>query len=134
MKNANMKSNPKLLIVDDDQGIRSQLKWGIEGFDVVTADSRQQAIEQFEQYHPSVVTLDLGLPPDAEGTSEGFAILEAILHREPNTKVVVVSGSEKEINSPKALENGAFEFYVKPVEIETLQDVLNRAYLAASNR
>jgi len=120
-------SKPILLIVDDDEGIRTQLNWGIEGFDIKIADSRQKAIEQFDEYHPQFVTLDLGLPPDVEGTSEGFAILAAILKRDPSTTVVVVSGSEKEVNSVKALKQGAFEFYAKPIEIESLQKVLNRA-------
>jgi len=127
---ANVMDNPKLLIVDDDQGIRTQLKWGIEGFDIITANSRQKAIEQFEKHHPSVVTLDLGLPPDVEGTSEGFAILDAILQRGADTKVVVVSGSEENINSQKAKDNGAFDFYAKPVEIESLQKLVNCAYKA----
>ena len=125
--------NPKLLIIDDDSGIRTQLKWGIEGFDIITADSRQKAIEQFEEHHPTIVTLDLGLPPDAEGTSEGFTILEAILQRGPDTKVVVVSGSEESVNSQKAKTNGAFDFYAKPIEIESLQKVINLAYAAHLN-
>ena len=121
-------SKPKLLIVDDDEGIRTQLKWGIEGFDIITADSRQKAIEQFEVHHPKFVTLDLGLPPDVEGTSEGFSILAAILERDPKTTVIIVSASEKEVNSVKAIEQGAFEFYAKPIQIENIQKILDRAY------
>ena len=130
MGSANVMDDPKLLIIDDDQGIRAQLKWGIEGFDIITANSRQKAIELFEEHHPSVVTLDLGLPPDVEGTSEGFAILDAILQRGPDTKVVVVSGTEEDINSQKAKDNGAFDFYAKPIEIESLQKLVNCAYKA----
>jgi len=122
-------SNPKLLIVDDDEGIRTQLKWGIEGFDIITADSREKAIEQFEAHHPQLVTLDLGLPPDVEGTSEGYAILGTILQLDPLATVVVVSGSDKHLNSIKAVERGAFEFYAKPVDIENLQKILDSAYL-----
>jgi len=125
-------SKPKLLIVDDDEGIRTQLKWGIEGFDIITADSREKAIEQIEAHRPQLVTLDLGLPPDVEGTSEGFAILAAILEREPSTTVVVVSASEKDVNSVKAVEKGAFAFYAKPVDIESLQKILDSAYLSIS--
>jgi len=123
-----MMVNPKLLIVDDDPGIRTQLKWGLEGYDVLTADSRLHAIEQIDAHHPPLVTLDLGLPPDAEGTTEGFAILKAIIERAPDTKVVVVSGSEEADSAEKAIKNGAFEFYPKPVEIERLQGVIERAY------
>jgi len=128
MRSVNVADNPKLLIVDDDEGIRTQLKWGIEGFDIITADSRQKAIEQFEKYRPVVVTLDLGLPPDVEGTSEGFAILDAILQRGPDTRVVVVSGSEEAVNSQKAKASGAFDFYAKPIQIESLQKVVSLAY------
>jgi len=120
-------SKPLLLIVDDDEGIRTQLKWGIEGFNIITAGSRQNAIELFEKHHPQFVTLDLGLPPDVDGTSEGFSILAAILERDPATTVIVVSASEKTINSVKVVEQGAFEFYAKPIEIESLQKVLDRA-------
>ena len=119
--------NPKLLIVDDDQGIRTQLKWGIEGFDIITADSHDKAVEQFELHRPSIVTLDLGLPPDIEGTSVGFAILDEILKRAPDTKVIIVSGSDRDINSLKVIEHGAFDFYSKPIDIESLQIILNRA-------
>lgn len=121
---------PKLLIVDDDQGIRSQLQWGIEGFDIATADSRENAIKQLEVHQPHVVTLDLGLPPDVDGTSEGFAILDALLTRQPDLKVIVVSASDKTVNSVKALERGAFEFYPKPVDLPSLQQVLDRALAA----
>lgn len=123
-------AKPKLLIVDDDEGIRAQLKWGIEGFDIITADSREQAIQQFEQYQPTLVTLDLGLPPDVEGTSEGFAILAELLERDSDATIIVVSGSDRETNAAKARANGAYDFYAKPVEIDSLQKILNRAYSA----
>lgn len=120
-------AKPRLLIVDDDQGIRSQLQWGIEGFDIATADSRENAIKQLDAHKPLLVTLDLGLPPDVDGTSEGFAILDALLTRKPDLKIIVVSASDKSINSVKALQQGAFEFYPKPVDIAGLQKVLERA-------
>jgi len=121
-------TNPKILIIDDDEGMRTQLKWGLEGYDVITANSRSNAIEQFEIHHPPLVTLDLGLPPDAEGISEGFAILDEILKRAPDTKVVVVSGATNAGNAEKARTNGAFEYYPKPVEIGHLQQLIERAY------
>lgn len=123
-------ANPKLLIVDDDPGIRAQLKWGLDDFEVITADSRKRAIEQFESSQPPLVTLDLGLPPDVEGTSEGFAILQAILEIAPDTKVIVVSGSDEEVNSLKAIKYGAFEFFAKPVDVVQLKVILERAYIS----
>lgn len=129
----NMRENamhkPKLLIIDDDPGIRTQLKWGLEGYDVITAGSRTDAIEQMDLFHPPLVTLDLGLPPDADGTNEGFAILKEIMHRAPETKVVVVSGSLGSNNAEKARNNGAYEYFPKPVKIEQLQQIIEKAYI-----
>ena len=76
MKSGHKMVKQTLLIVDDDAGIRSQLKWGIEGYEIITADNREAAILQFKKYQPPIVTLDLGLPPDADGITEGYAILE----------------------------------------------------------
>lgn len=121
-------SNPKILIVDDDKGIRTQLKWGLVDFDVITADSRVNALEQFNLHHPPLVTLDLGLPPDEEGTTEGFAILEEILKKAPETKVVIVSGSNVFENAEKAKNYGAFEYYPKPLEMDGLQKLIKQAY------
>jgi len=123
-----MFKNRKLLIVDDDPGMRSQLKWGVEGFEVHTADDRNHALEQLNKYHPSVVTLDLGLPPDEDGTQEGFAILKLILDKAPETKVVVVSGATDTTSAQRAVDSGAFEFYPKPVDIDKLNKIIERAY------
>ncbi len=120
-------TNTKILIVDDDMGIRTQLKWGLDGYDVITAESRVDALAQFERYRPPLVTLDLGLPPDAEGTTEGFATLKEILKKAPNTKIVIVSGSEATGNAEKAKSQGAFDYYPKPLEIDRLRQVINRA-------
>lgn len=128
MRSVNNMSSPKILIVDDDPGIRAQLKWGLEGFDVITADSRSDALEQFELHQPPLVTLDLGLPPNAEGTTEGFETLKQILKRQPETRVVVVSGSDEKDNADKARNQGAFDFYPKPVKLEYLQQLIDRAY------
>jgi len=122
-------TNPKILIVDDDYGIQTQIKWGLEGYDVITADSRMRAIEQFKLHQPPLVTLDLGLPPDEEGTTEGFAILKEILEQAPQTKIVIVSGSDESIdNAEKARRQGAFEYHPKPLALEVLQKVINKAF------
>ena len=123
-----MSENRKLLIVDDDPGIRAQLKWGFDDFEVHTAEDRYHALEQFNKYQPPVVTLDLGLPPDEEGTQEGFAILKLILDKAPETKVVIVSGSADSSSAKRAVDSGAFEFYPKPVDIDQLNQIVERAY------
>ncbi|VAW71911.1 hypothetical protein MNBD_GAMMA10-828 [hydrothermal vent metagenome] len=120
---------PKLLVIDDDPGIRTQLKWGLDAYDVIMAESRPDAIEQINMYHPPLVTLDLGLPPDALGTDEGFATLKEIMHKSPKTRVVVVSGSQDSSGSAeKARNNGAYDYFSKPVEIEQLQKAIEKAY------
>jgi len=123
-----MEDKRKLLIVDDDPGMRSQLKWGLDDFEVYTAEDRHDALEQFSKLSPHVVTLDLGLPPDAEGTQEGMATLQQILKLSPETKVVVVSGSNDETSAERAIKFGAFEFYPKPVDIQRLSEIIERAY------
>ena len=124
-----MTKSPKLLVVDDDPGIRTELKWGFDGYEVYTADDREHALEQFNKYHPPVVTLDLGLPPDKDGVTEGYQILNKILEVDPETKVIVVSGSEEESNRLRAVKSGAFEFYPKPINIEKLSEIVARAML-----
>ena len=90
-----MKKNEKcLLVVEDDPGLQSQLRWCFEGFEVVVAGNRSEAIAQVRQSRPSVVTLDLGLPPDPGGVSEGFAVLEEINVIAPYTKVIVITGND----------------------------------------
>jgi len=121
-------SNNKLMVVDDDPGIRSQLKWGLDEYEVITSDSRIDAVDKFLKYKPHIVTLDLGLPPDESGTSEGFKVLKEILDKEPETKVVIVSGSAEEENATKAKTIGAYEYLSKPVDINRLKKVLERAH------
>ncbi len=80
---------PKLLIVEDDAGLQRQLRWAYEGYEVFVASDHEAAIAALRAEEPPVVTLDLGLPPDPDGTSEGFVLLETILRLQPDTKVLV---------------------------------------------
>ena len=123
-----MSQSLRLLIVENDPGIRSQLKWGFDEYDVYIANDRAHAMEQFERYLPPVVTLDLGLPPDEHGVTEGYKILSQILAKAPETKVIVVSGSEEVSNRLRAVDSGAFEFYPKPIDMEKLAGIIRRAY------
>jgi two-component system NtrC family response regulator len=81
-----------LLIVEDDEGFQRQLRWAYEDYEVLAATTRAQAIDMLRAEEPAVVTLDLGLPPDPDGTTEGFAALAEILALKPDTKVIVASG------------------------------------------
>ena len=118
---------PKLLIVEDDEGLQAQLKWAYDDFDVVMAGDRASAIAALRAEEPPVVTLDLGLPPDPDGTSEGFAILDEIMALKPDTKVIVASGHGARESALTAIERGAYDFYRKPVDIEQLGLIVRRA-------
>ena len=129
---------PVLLIVEDDEGLQRQLKWAYEGYEVVLAGNRAAAIEAVRQHEPAVVTLDLGLPPDPDGTTEGFETLREILRLKPDTKVIVASGHGARESMLKAIALGAYDFYRKPVDIDELGLIVARAFhvhsLEAENR
>jgi len=118
----------KLLIVEDDPGLRSQLKWCFEGYDVATAEDRQSAIAELRRHEPTVVLQDLGLPPNSDGVDEGLATLREILKLAPHTKVIVVTGHGDQKNALKSVALGAYDFYQKPVDTDTLQLLVDRAF------
>jgi two-component system NtrC family response regulator len=120
--------NNKLLVVEDDPGLQDQLRWCFDRYEVVIAGNRVGAIEQVRRHHPPVVTLDLGLPPDADGISEGLATLEEIVAASPDTKVIVVTGQNDRENAVRAVGSGAYDFYHKPIDAEILGMIVNRAY------
>jgi len=121
------KLRPKLLIVEDDPGLQAQLKWAYDDFEVIVAGDRASALTALRAEEPAVVTLDLGLPPDPDGTSEGFAVLDAIMALKPDTKVVVASGHGARESALTAVAKGAYDFYQKPVDIEALGLIVRRA-------
>jgi len=121
-------NNNKLLVVEDDLGLQSQIKWCFENYDVCLANDRKSALEQVRIHQPAVVTLDLGLPPHEDNPSEGFATLEQILELSPNTKVIVVTGQNERENAVKAIGIGAYDFYAKPFEPEIISLIVNRAF------
>ena len=129
---------PVLMIVEDDEGLQRQLKWAYEGYRVVQATGRAQAIDLLRLHEPAVVTLDLGLPPDPDGTSEGFATLSEILTLQPDTKVIVASGHGARESALRAIALGAYDFYRKPVDIDDLGLIVARAFhlhgIEAENR
>ncbi len=117
-----------LLVVEDDPGLQRQYKWNFEGYETTIVGEREAAFKALEAHRPAVVTLDLGLPPDPDGTSEGFATLEGILTRAPNTKIIVASGHGSHESALKAIAMGAYDFYQKPVDPDQLGLIVERAY------
>lgn len=128
--NAQTKMDPKakLLIVEDDEGLQRQLRWAYDDYEVLVASDRSGAIDLLRSQEPAVVTLDLGLPPDPDGVSEGFATLEAILSLRPDTKVIVASGHGARDSALRAIGSGAYDFYQKPVDIDQLGLIVRRAF------
>ncbi len=118
----------KLLIIEDDLGLQRQLRWAYEGYEVFVASDRSEAISLVRAEEPDVVTLDLGLPPDPDGVTEGFATLEAILSLKPDTKIVVASGHGARESARQAIELGAWDFYQKPIDIDALGLIVARAF------
>ncbi|WP_254894956.1 PEP-CTERM-box response regulator transcription factor [Novosphingobium sp. B1] len=125
--NGRSEQRPVLLIVEDDPGLQAQLKWAYEDFDVVIAGDRSAALTLLRSEEPAVVTLDLGLPPDPDGTTEGFAVLDEIMALRPQTKVIVASGHGARESALKAIAKGAYDFYQKPVDIDALGLIVRRA-------
>jgi len=117
-----------LLVVEDDPGIQSQLKWSFDDYNVVIAGDRDDALISLRRHEPKVVTLDMGLPPDPGGTSEGLATLQKILALSPSTKVVVVTGNDDREAAVKAIGIGAYDFYLKPIDADILSLIVNRAF------
>ncbi len=122
------KDKKYLLVVEDDKGVQGQLLWAFEGFEVVLADDREEAIAQVRRVQPGVVLLDLGLPPDPGGVSEGLATLEEILALTPETRVIIVTGDNERANAVRAINLGAYDFYQKPIEAEILGLIVDRAH------
>jgi two-component system, NtrC family, response regulator len=119
----------KLLIVDDDEEIRSQMKWSlIDDYDVNVAEDRPSALEAFGTNRSDVVLLDLGLPPSPGETTEGLAVLSEVLRVAPQTKVIIISGQSDRSNALRAVTDGAYDFLPKPVQMDELKVLLKRAF------
>jgi two-component system, NtrC family, response regulator len=119
----------KLLITDDSEEIRTQMKWGLsKEYAVLPARDAAEALELFNANSPKVVTLDLGLPPCEEGTEEGFRCLKEMLRIRPATKVIVLTGNEQRENALKAVQLGAYDYYQKPINLDELRVIVRRAF------
>ena len=120
-------TKPRLLVIEDDAGLQAQLKWAYPDFEVTVAGDRASAIAALRSDEPPVVTLDLGLPPDPDGTSEGFAVLDEIMALKPDTKVIVATGHGARESALQAIARGAYDFYQKPVDIDAIGLIVRRA-------
>src|SRR4029077_14117955 len=123
-----MPPNPKpLLLVDDDTGLLRQLRWAFSDHKVFPAATRQEAIDFVKREPIPVAIVDLGLPPDPDGASEGLATLTEILAIAPATKVIIATGNETREHALRAIALGAYDFYQKRIDIDELQLIVGRA-------
>src|SRR5262249_50547553 len=113
----------------DDAGLQRQMRWALaDAFDVHVAGDRQSALEIMSAQRPWLAVLDLGLPPDPNGATEGLQTLESIVGSYPGTKVIIASGNEDRRHAMKAISYGAYDFFAKPVDIDQLRLILTRAW------
>jgi two-component system NtrC family response regulator len=118
----------KLLIVEDDEAIRTQLKYALrDEFAVLFAADRREAISVVESERPALVSLDLGLPPHPDSADEGLQALDQVMKRAPDTKVIVLTGNGDRENAIRAVQLGAFDYHLKPIQLDDLRVVLRRA-------
>jgi two-component system NtrC family response regulator len=119
-----------LLIVDDNEDVLTQLKWGLtsESYTLHLAANVDEALAIFRKLHPGVVTLDLGLPPHVESSEEGFRGLVEMLKLEPSAKIIVVTGNDERENALQAIKLGAFDFFRKPIDLDELRVIIRRAF------
>lgn len=125
---AEVKPKQTLLIVEDDTGLSSQLRWHFDQYNVVLAEDRPSAIAAVRLHEPAVVLQDLGLPPDDEGVEEGFKCVQEIMRLAPSTKIIVITGNHDYENAVRAVALGAYDFYQKPINADTLNLIVERAY------
>ncbi len=119
----------KLLIVDDDENICSQMKWGVaQDYQVFLAEDRSSALEVFVKERPPVVTLDLGLPPQPADVEQGLLTLDEIIEHDPSCKVIIITGQDEKEHALAAIEKGAYDFLAKPIQLDELSIILQRAF------
>jgi len=124
----------KILIVEDNHDIQTQLKWGLsKGLDILQAFNRSDAIDLFIKNRPPVVTLDLGLPPEEDNASEGLACLREILKKAPETRVIVVTANNDSEVAREATKTGAYAYYLKPVDKDILRAAIQKALNLSSS-
>ncbi len=120
-------AKPKLLIVEDDIGLCNQYRWAFPGYEALFAHNRAEALAMVQREQPGLAILDLGLPPDPDGVSEGFATLEQLARAAPELKVIVATSHSDRSHALRAVAGGAYDFCEKPIEIEVLRTVVDRA-------
>ena len=121
-------NKPTLLIIEDDRGLQSQLRWHFDQYETIIAENRQDAIAALRLHEASVIIQDLGLPPDEDGVDEGFKCIQDILRISPTSKIIVMTGKTGHEHAISAIAMGAYDYYQKPVDPGTLDLIVQRAF------
>jgi two-component system NtrC family response regulator len=128
----------RMLILEDDEGLRRQYRWALSDYDLLLASTREEALTLVRGASPAVAVIDLGLPPDPDGATEGLAALEALRQLVPDCKVIIATGNENREHALRSIALGAYDFFQKPVDIDVLRLIVERAIrlheLEAENR
>ncbi|MBV8165893.1 MAG: response regulator, partial [Alphaproteobacteria bacterium] len=127
-----MTAKPRILFVEDDTGLQRQLRWSFPQYDVLAASNRATALRTVQTAQPPVVLLDLGLPPEPHSPTEGLATLEEILKVAPGTKIIVMTGNDERQNAVRAVGLGAHDYYQKPIDVDLLRLLIDRALRLAA--
>ncbi|MDQ2076159.1 PEP-CTERM-box response regulator transcription factor [Marinimicrobium sp. ABcell2] len=117
-----------LLIIEDDRGLQSQLRWHFDDYETVFAENRQDAIAALRLHEAAIIIQDLGLPPDQDGVDEGFKCIQDILRISPHSKIIVMTGKTDHEHAIRAVAMGAYDYYQKPVDPNTLDLIVQRAF------
>ena len=119
---------PKILIVDDDEGIRTQLKWALnKDYTTLLAEDADTALSIVEGEKPDVVLLDIALSPYEGGGNEGMMLLQKFLQHDSLIKVIMITGNDTKENALKAIDLGAYDFYSKPIKLDEIKFIIERS-------
>lgn len=122
-----MPEKPKLLVVEDDLGLCNQYRWAFPDCQVLLAHNREQALALAQKERPAVAIMDLGLPPDPDGVSEGFATLDGLARQTPDIKVIIATSHDDRSHALRAIGAGAYDFCEKPIDIQVLNTIVQRS-------
>lgn len=122
-----MMAEDTILIVDDDAGIRDQLRWALESdYRILSAGAAEEALEICGRESPDLVLLDITLS-DRETEPSGMDILPKLTEADPFRKVIMVTGSTDRLHALEAMERGVVDFYTKPIDLDELKTIIRRA-------
>ena len=108
-------------------GLCSQYRWAFPDCQVLFAHNRTQALSIASKERPQVAIMDLGLPPDPDGVSEGFATLDGLTRQSPDTRIIVATSHGDRSHALRAVAAGAYDFCEKPIDIQVLGTIVQRS-------